>query len=150
MAVSLATRSGQPWGQWYWTMMPPSSRLWTWSWRGMGSVWMPQGAMYGMCGPEVGGSELYGAMASLKVRTRHLTSGACTGAANATNEADPAPDRHRECTIAHPQGRRGAPPQGRYPRADGAISRTERVPRPRGIRGQRRRGSGGLGPPRLR
>src|SRR3990172_3582590 len=35
----------------------------------MGSVWVPQGAMYGRWGPEVGGSELYGGVASFSVFT---------------------------------------------------------------------------------
>src|SRR4029450_2379250 len=57
IARSFSTNSGH--SQLYCTITPPSSRLCTCSSFEIGRVWIPQGAMYGRCGPEVGGSELY-------------------------------------------------------------------------------------------
>ena len=65
MSVELGDQLGTSGGQWYCTTTPPSSRLWTWSSFTMGAVWTPQGAIYGRCGPEVGGSELYGTCGSV-------------------------------------------------------------------------------------
>src|SRR2546428_3544207 len=58
IALSFCASSGH-W-QLYCTTTPPSSRLWTWSSGGIGRVCTPQGAMYGRCGPDVGGSGLFG------------------------------------------------------------------------------------------
>src|SRR5207253_4846249 len=73
MALSFATRSGH--SQLYCTTTPPSSRLCTCSSRTIGRVCTPQGAMYGRCGPEVGGSELYctwGDRKSTRLNSSHV------------------------------------------------------------------------------
>src|SRR5262249_17270130 len=67
IADSFATTSGH--SQLYWMITPASSRLWTCSSLEIGRVWIPHGAMYGRCGPEVGGVELYASCGSLSVCT---------------------------------------------------------------------------------
>src|SRR3990172_8284342 len=58
MDAIFPTSSGH--SQLYWTITPPSSRLWIWSSFGMGLVWMPHGARYGRGGPGVGGAGVWG------------------------------------------------------------------------------------------